>query len=171
MPQLSLTYHITQDDFVAAQRAHQRRNLSGRIQFRLGIFLFGLFILMAVFSVIFTPRVWVNYTLPLVLAAAYVYVYYFAHRLAYRKNAGLFSDIAVNVSSDGIHIITPHSESTVPWSRYQRWIESEDVFLLYVGQRTFNIIPKRVLTADQQDTLRTMLKTNVVSDAIHQKKA
>jgi uncharacterized membrane protein len=169
MPDLCLTYHITQDDFVAAQRAHQRRNLSGRIQFGLGLFLFGLFILMAVFSVIFTPRVWMNYTLPLMLAAAYLYIYYFAHRLAYRRNSGLFSDIAVSVSPDGIHIITPHSESTVPWSRYQRWIESDNVFLLYVGQRTFNIIPKRVLTADQQDSLRTMLKTKVVGDASQEK--
>jgi uncharacterized membrane protein len=169
MPELSLTYHITQEDFVAAQRAHQRRNLAGRIQFRLGMFLFGLFLLMTIFSVIFTPRVWMNYTLPLVLAAAYLYLYYFAHRLAYRKNAGLFSDIAVDVSSDGIHIITPHSESTVPWSRYLRWIESKDVFLLYVGQRTFNIIPKRVLTAEQQDSLRTLLKRNVTTAAIHEK--
>jgi len=169
MPELSLTYHITQEDFVAAQRAHQRRNLSGRVQFRLGMFLFGLFLLMALFSVIFTPHVWMNYTLPLVLAAAYLYLYYFAHRLAYRKNAGLFSDIAVDVSSDGIHIITPHSESTVPWSRYQQWVESKDVFLLYVGTRTFNIIPKRVLTVEQQDSLRTLLKRNVATTAVHEK--
>ena len=168
MPELSLTYHITQEDFVAAQRAHQRRNLSGRVQFRLGMFLFGLFLLMALFSVIFTPHVWMNYTLPLVLAAAYLYLYYFAHRLAYRKNAGLFSDIAVDVSSDGIHIITPHSESTVPWSRYQKWVESKDVFLLYVGQRTFNIIPKRVLTAEQRDLLRTMLIGNVGKAAVQE---
>jgi uncharacterized membrane protein len=161
MPDLAFTYHITQDDFVAAQRAHQRRNLFGKIQFGLGVFLFALFVLMALFSIIFTPRVWMNYTLPLILAAAYLYLYYFAHRIAYRKNANLFSDIAVDVSPEGVHIVTPHSESTVPWSRYERWIESEKVFLLYVGQRTFNIIPKRVLTSEQQNSLRTMLKTNV----------
>ncbi len=163
MPELSLTYHITQDDFVAAQRAHQRRNLSGRVQFAIGMSLFGLFILMAVFSVIFTPRVWLNYTLPLVIAAAYLYIYFFAHRIAYRRNAEMFSDIAVNVGSEGVHIMTPNSESTVPWSRYRFWIESSNVFLLYVGERTFNIIPKRVLEPAQQEELRRLLQDNVKS--------
>ncbi len=161
MPDLSLTYHITQDDFVAAQRAHQRRNTSGRMQYGIGMFLFGWFIFLALFSAIFTPKVWLNYTLPLVLAAAYLYLYYFAHRIAYRKNAGLFSDIAVDIAADGVHIVTPHSESTVPWSRYRSWLESKKVFLLYMGERTFNIIPKRVLTPEQQDGLRKLLQENV----------
>ena len=64
MPDLCLTYHITQEDFVAAQRAHQRRNRAGRIQYGIGMFLFGWFIFLAAFSVVFTPKVWLNYTLP-----------------------------------------------------------------------------------------------------------
>lgn len=158
MPDLSLSYHITREDFVAAQRAHQRRNTWGKVQYGLGMVLFGWFLLLAAFSIVFTPRVWLNYTLPLLLAAAYLYIYYFAHRIAYRKNAGLFSDIAVNIGDEGIHIVTGHSESTVPWSRYHAWIENEKVFLVYMAYRTFNIIPKRILSAEQQEALRKLLK-------------
>jgi hypothetical protein len=162
MPELSLTYHITLDDFVAAQRAHQRRNTWGKVQYGLGMVLFGWFLLLAVFSLIFTPGVWLNYTLPLLLAGAYLYIYYFAHRRAYRENAGLFSDVAVDVGDEGVHVVTAHSESTVPWSRYQRWVESDKVFLLYVGERTFNIIPKRILSGEQQEELRKLLTKKVI---------
>ncbi len=161
MPEISLTYHITQADFVAAQRAHQRRNTSGKIQFGLGVFLFGWFVFLAVFSAIFTPRVWLNYTLPLVLAGAYLYLYYFAHRIAYRKNASLFSDIAVDIGDEGVHVLTPNSESTVPWPRYHKWLESEKVFLIYMGERTFNIIPKRILGPEQQEELRGLLQRHL----------
>lgn len=131
----------------------------------IGMFLFGWFLFLAVFSVIFTPRVWLNYTLPLLLAAAYLYLYYCAHRIAYRRNAGLFGDIVVNISDEGVHIMTSNSESTVPWSRYQRWLESDKVFLLYMGERTFNIIPKRVIAPEQQETLRVVLQRKISSVA------
>lgn len=158
MPELSLTYRITQDDFVAAQRAHQRRNASGKTQYAIGMFLMCMFVAMAVFSIIFTPRIWLNYTLPLVLAGAYLYLYYFAHRMAYRRNAALFSDIALDLTPEGVHVVTPHSESSMPWSRYRSWMESDKVFLLYMGERTFNIIPKRLLTPETEDELRGMLR-------------
>lgn len=161
MPELSLNYRITQEDFVAAQRAHQRRNASGKAQYAIGMFLMCMFIGMAIFSIIFTPRIWLNYTLPLVLAAAYLYLYFFAHRMAYRRNAALFSDIALDIADEGVHIVTPHSESTVPWSRYRSWIESDKVFLLYMGERTFNIIPKRVLTPETQGELRELLQQHL----------
>lgn len=161
MPDLSLVYHITQDDYLAAQRAHQRRNRSGRIQYALGMILFGWFVFLAVFSLIFTPRIWINYTAPLVLAAGYLYIYYFAHRMGYRRNASLFSDIAVDVTEEGLRIVTPHSDSMVKWSRYQRWVESDKVFLLYMAVRTFNIIPKRILSQEQQESLRAMLRQHI----------
>lgn len=164
MPDLSLIYHITREDYIAAQRAHQRRNRSGRIQYALGMILFGWFVFLAIFSLIFTPRVWVNYAAPLVLAAGYLYIYYFAHRLAYRRNASLFSDIGVDVTDEGLRIVTPHSDATVKWSRYQRWVESDKVFLLYMAVRTFNIIPKRVLTPEQQSSLRAILERNLPPD-------
>ncbi len=165
MPELSLNYRITQDDFIAAQRAHQQRNRSGRLQFKIGMFLFGWFLFLALFSVVFTPRVWLNYTLPLLLAASYLYLYYFAHRIAYRRNAGVFGDIRVDISDEGVHVVTSNSESTVPWARYGRWIESNKVFLLYMGERTFNIIPKRVLSPEQQEFLRGLLKREIVATA------
>jgi hypothetical protein len=161
MPELSLAYHITQDDFVAAQHAHQRRNRWGKVQYGLGMALFGWFLLLAVFSLIFTPQVWLNYTLPMLLAGAYLYIYYFAHRIAYRKNAGLFSKVAVDIDDEGIHVVTEHSESTVPWPRYQHWVESDKVFLLYIGERTFNIIPKRILSDGEQEKLRKLLMNKV----------
>lgn len=163
MPELSLNYYITQDDFVAAQRAHQRRNTWGKVQYGVGMVLLGWFLLLALFSLIFTPRVWMNYTLPLLLAGAYLYIYYFAHRLSYRKNAGLFSEVAVEIGGEGVHVLTAHSESTVPWSSYRRWVESEKVFLLYMGERTFNIIPKRILSVEQLEELRKLLTEKVRS--------
>jgi hypothetical protein len=43
----------------------------------------------------------------------------------------------------------------LPWEELHRWSDERDTFLFYVDGRSFLFLPRRVLTADQADDLRS----------------
>ncbi len=45
----------------------------------------------------------------------------------------------------------------MPWSHFIHWAEDDRSFLLFESDRLYRIIPKRVLTPDQQASLRRAL--------------
>jgi hypothetical protein len=66
----------------------------------------------------------------------------------------------------GIVADNEFGHATVPWSDYVKWKENDHLFLLYVSDPVFHIVPKRYFGgADDVEKLRQILKAQIGSSA------
>lgn len=65
------------------------------------------------------------------------------------------------MSDEGLYFRTSAGESRLAWNLIIGWVEVERVFALFPSPLTFFPIPKRALTEQQQDELRSLLKTKI----------
>jgi YcxB-like protein len=65
------------------------------------------------------------------------------------------------MSEDGLYFRTSAGESRLTWNLIIGWVEVERVFALFPSPLTFFPIPKRAMTDQQQDELRSLLKNNI----------
>ena len=156
---MTFSYQNTRRDFVDACVAMGRKTYW---------FLFGLWLLLAAFSV------WMNGTamlrgsgsqrfaasLPVVgcgiffLLICWVSPRYRARRMILREVTWTFTD-------GGVHLASNVSSSDLRWEAFLRYRETRDGFLLFVQKGVAQFIPKRVLTTEQTDDLRVLLRSHV----------
>jgi YcxB-like protein len=78
-----------------------------------------------------------------------------------RDNPGLHGPAALTVTRDGVHTRAATTESRVGWSRYQRYVETAESFVLLASDRpgaALQILPKRALAAPAEiGRLRALL--------------
>lgn len=80
----------------------------------------------------------------------------------YRQNQGLHESFKLNITDDGINAVTERGYGVKPWSHYHRWKEGNGVFVLYLTDGLFQIIPKHLFHTEHQiDEFRTKLR-NVI---------
>ncbi len=93
--------------------------------------------------------------------------YGFAHRQwfrrDYRKDHRFKHEFTADISNEGIHIITPFSDSLVKWDGFVRFLESNDIFMLCVAQWNFFVFPKRAFTQGEVTEFRSLLQRKIVS--------
>lgn len=61
------------------------------------------------------------------------------------------------ISSDGIQFISPCCSGNLHWSHFQSFVEADTHFFLMKGPHPYGY-PKRVMSAQEQDHLRALLK-------------
>jgi len=65
--------------------------------------------------------------------------------------------ISTDISEDGILITMPTAESRMKWDNFVRFLESDDIFVLFHSDLIFNILPKRAFTTDEVDRFRELI--------------
>jgi hypothetical protein len=96
--------------------------------------------------------------LPLVLVVALVMVVNpIGARRQYAQQKSLQGEIAIGWSEEGMHFDTEYGAFSMPWNHFHRWVEDKRTFLLFESSRLYRVIPKRVLSEDQQASLRQLL--------------
>ena len=66
-------------------------------------------------------------------------------------------DFTTDISEDGILITMPTAESRMKWDNFVRFLESDDIFVLFHSDLIFNILPKRAFTTDEVDRFRELI--------------
>ena len=158
---MELNFQLTADDYRQAFYAHRARSLATRWFWRLSYVVLA-FILAAPFFK--TNRELKDILPPLVLAAGFLFIIvYLPHRVGKKMLAGkgMASPRIVEISDDGIHSRTDVSDSTLRWDSIANWIENRRVFVLYLSPVSFFPIPKRAMSAVQEDDLRALLRRHV----------
>jgi hypothetical protein len=63
----------------------------------------------------------------------------------------------LDISEGGVYTHTAAAESRLTWELIVGWSEVESVFTLFPSPISFIPVPKRAMTPDQQNELRTLL--------------
>lgn len=82
-------------------------------------------------------------------------------RRSYRIDQRFKHDFTGEISEEGINITTPLSDSQMKWASFIRFLESDEIFMLFLAQWLFLIFPKRAFAPDEADHFRTLLRTHV----------
>jgi hypothetical protein len=53
-------------------------------------------------------------------------------------------------TQDAFQLQTEYSHSHISWRGYTRWAETKNLFLLYLSEPTFHIVPKRAFANEEQ---------------------
>ncbi|QDZ11772.1 YcxB family protein [Devosia ginsengisoli] len=78
-------------------------------------------------------------------------------RRMFRQQKSLQGRLVYGWSDAGLHTESEYGSFDIPWSHFIRWAEDDRTFLLFESDRLYRMVPKRVLTTDQQASLRRAL--------------
>lgn len=78
-------------------------------------------------------------------------------RRVFRQQRSLQGEMTLAWSDAGLHVQSEYGAFEMPWSHFVRWAEDDRSFLLFESDRLYRVVPKRVLTPDQQQGLRHFL--------------
>jgi uncharacterized membrane protein len=83
-------------------------------------------------------------------------------RRLYQKDHRYKHDFTAEISDQGIYIITPFSDAHMKWNSFVRYLESTDIFMVFIAQWNFIIVPKRAFAPGEADQFRVLLQRNIV---------
>jgi len=75
----------------------------------------------------------------------------------YTQHKILHKPFEVEVTEQSFNTYSEYGTGVIPWADFHKWRENEKVLLLYQANNLMNIIPKRIFTAEEEQTLRTHL--------------
>src|SRR5882724_949328 len=151
---MDVRFLLTYQDFADAQRTHRRRWFKAVV---IGLIIVtGLGILWAVTREV--QRAYL-YALPLwSLLLLLSLTFNRAWKGNFNKAFPTPRNIHYSFEEDAVRVDTEVAQATLQWPSFQFFREGKNIFLIYPQPRMFNMIPKRVLSTEQQQELRELLK-------------
>ena len=164
---MEISYQLTEDDYRQGYKAFRRRKTSSLWFNRIAYACFLLVLLAALFESIIGPdRSFANLALLWGLAAFWGYCLWYAPRYASRKmirgspTASL--PHTMDISEEGLHSRTSAGECRLTWNSFIGWLEVDRVFVLFPSPLSFFPIPKRAMSREQHDELRSIFQKKVL---------
>jgi hypothetical protein len=165
---MQITYELRQEDFLEAVAAHRNSKALAKWARRVFITIVGIFTAIILLNLLRLRSVEaLKTTLPfLVLVVAWIVILWVLPRLAVRKQflgqpaaQGLRT---VTLDERGIRWSWNGGSTDVEWKNFVRSVEGEKQILLYTSPVCFNVLPKRVLTAEALGGVRELLEQNIL---------
>jgi len=83
-------------------------------------------------------------------------------RKSYFQRKDLQRPASFEPSDDGLIAQTEHAKAFKPWSDYLKWSESHAVFLLYMSDNVFQIVPKHFFSSPAEiEEFRAILRSRI----------
>lgn len=82
-------------------------------------------------------------------------------RRDYRAHPNIQREHALRVDEEGLYLESEIGRIETRWPAYTRWRETKSLFLLYLGSRSFEIIPKRAFSPQQLQEFRWLLSAKL----------
>ena len=97
-----------------------------------------------------------------VLVAACPPIWYFilmpaSIRKMYTQLKALQAPTEMIVTQDGIAATSANGVGVIPWNHVHKWRESKHVFLVYMSDEAYHIVPKRCIDREHEEILKTAL--------------
>ena len=158
---VSLCFRYTESDYVRAMRAHY----ASRLRLWLDI---PAMVVSGVAGVylwrspslhwLSIASIGISGVFVLILSLAFVVI----PPLAFRREPKFQDEYSLTFSQECIHFKTTHIDSQLQWSIYSRALIDAHSYVLYYGNGSFSVIPKRVFqSADQQRTFEQLIVQHV----------
>jgi len=163
---MEISYQLTEDDYRQGYRAFRRRKTFSLWAYRIAWVLLFLILAEALFLSIFGfDRSFPTPGLLWAVVAFWAYCLWYAPRNAARKmikgSPSASLPHTAQMSENGLYFRTSAGESRLAWNLIIGWVEVEHVFALFPSPLTFFPIPKRAMTDQQRDELRSLLQNKV----------
>ena len=168
---MKIVYRITEHDFMEARDlfiANEKpwyRRLSRRLMPWIG----GFVLLMQVIYLIVVPRRDIGLVVIGFLVGFYLLYCGFAlrryFRRLYQKDQRFKHDFTAEISDQDIYVITPFADSHMKWNGFVRFLESSDIFMVFIAQWNFIIFPKRAFAPGEADVFRAALRRNIAPES------
>jgi hypothetical protein len=100
----------------------------------------------------------------LLVFLVYLFGHYFVYvplylKRRYRQHKALQREQSLFPTESGLTVTTENGEGALPWSDFLAWKESDKLFMLYVADGLYHIVPKRFFAqAADIDNFRAMLR-------------
>lgn len=156
-------FTVTEEDVVEAARHVAARRLRSRPF--LPIFVAMLAAVLALVLIAdFGQGRWVTLiaffiALPLALIIANRLIVPWQAKRHFRQAAALRGETRVEWDDENLRFEGIHGGSRFAWIDFHGWAETAGLVLLYQSELFYNLVPKRVLTADQLADIRNCLET------------
>jgi YcxB-like protein len=73
--------------------------------------------------------------------------------------------LTLRVSDSGLQFHSQYSDSTIAWSSFVRWVETESVFTIFPAPKLCHVVPKRAFSSDELNGFRELLRQKIGRDA------
>jgi len=159
---MNLRYTLTQEDFLKAQDVFVKN--AGFVARVSTYALPGIGILLIAAGILNlwnTPRNWGALVFCLIWGMFLLFWRRFSLARSFKKEKTLQERFDVLIDDSGVELSNQNGRTLSRWPAIQRFAESDDLFLLFCGQRTFHLIPKRAFATGEIEQFRTLLKQKV----------
>ena len=166
-PTVEITYKLTQRDFFDSMIAHRNRSRRAKWSFRI---MLSIALLAATIGIIVlvtqpTSQLSINAVILIALAISWALCKWTAPwwsaRNQFRKQPSAQGPRILMLDSTGTHWRWDGGTADVEWKNVIRYLEGKNEFLLYSSPAAFNMIPKRAMSAEQLEELRSLLAKHV----------
>jgi hypothetical protein len=82
-------------------------------------------------------------------------------RRAFGRQVSLKEECAVNIDENEMEFSSSNTQSKVKWPAFARWAETPNLLLVFVRSKHFYIIPKRIFSAAEMETVRQVLTERI----------
>jgi hypothetical protein len=158
---ISLTFKYSEHDYVQAMRAHyaSRLRLKPDIAIAVASTLSGAYLSRFPDTRVLGVGLM---CLAVVLVVMLVVAFTVVPRVVFRREPRFRDEYSLTFSSEGIDFRTLHINSHLEWSVYTRVLVAAHSFVLYHGNNSFTVIPKRVFeTTEQLAAFERLIKEKI----------
>ncbi|GLS44788.1 YcxB family protein [Methylobacterium brachythecii] len=158
---------LTVSDALNAARLHHRYAMATRSTILL-VAVLAMGAALATYAAVAPSRdaAWIAAIAVLVMAAYLYGLFLFVRwvvlpwtvRRQFREQRSLKEELHVRWSERSYEVVGETMRSDLPWGDYVKWQENGELILLYISSRAYQILPKRILTAQQVAELRSHLQ-------------
>jgi len=161
---VEISYQLTTDDYRQGFKAFRRRTPFSRWTYRLSYVCFFLILVVALLLSFSRDKTSNLFPLWAMVAFWAWFLWYCPYRVANKMikgspNAAL--PHTVDISESGLYSRSAAAETRFTWQLIIGWAEVERVFALFPSPISFFPLPKRAMTEDEQNELRTLFQSKI----------
>jgi hypothetical protein len=85
-------------------------------------------------------------------------------RRAFGRQGGLKDEYAVTIDENEMEFSSSNTQNKATWPAFYRWVETPNLLLVFLRSRQFYIIPKRIFSTADLETVRQVLTEKIGSE-------
>ncbi len=168
---MKINGQLTLEDYLQAQYLHMR---PGRLAAAVLYILLGLVVLGILGSLYPSiaagdPIQSMIFILPFLVIILFIVLYYyvlFPRRVQriYEQQKEMSASFEHEITPEGLASSNQYGYANRPWGNFRKWRENNDLFLLYLSDLQFIVLPKRFCTPEQLQAIRERLQANKIPE-------
>ncbi len=164
---MNVTYRVTEQDYVEACRLFLANEtpLYRRYSRRAMPWIGAVVLVTHIAVLAIVPRPEMVLVIPGLLIGCYLLYCGFAirrhFRRLFRKDRRFQHEFTAAISDEGIQIATPFSDSQMKWTTFVRFLESDQIFMVFIAEWLFLVFPKRAFVPAEAELFRAQLQQKI----------